>query len=251
MCTLTWWHETDGEGYHLFFSRDERRTRARECPPEMVEFEGEDVLAPRDGAHRGTWLAVNRSGESYALLNHYDFMVERPEPEEPLSRGMIPLWMAARRGEAPPGDLSRFRSFHLVKLSPGGVIRAWVWNGVECAEQRPEEWAPPMLTTSSFDSARVVAARRETYRSLLPLRGADDLACFHRSTSPLGPEYGVLMWREDSRTRSIIRVQVDRREVTMSYEPVRDSEGTGERDREPCTVVRFERRPDGVMSHDA
>ena len=54
MCTLSWIRQLDG--YHVFFNRDERRTRAAGLPPEPGE---------RGGV---TWLAVAFTGSLAAAF---------------------------------------------------------------------------------------------------------------------------------------------------------------------------------------
>ena len=218
MCTLTWKHESDG--YHLFFNRDERKTRQLEQPPTIITS-GDDVplIAPKDGDHGGSWLAVNAFGVTYALLNHYDLESTRPEPEEPLSRGRLPLLMAAEKDQRDrPPNLQRFRPFHLVKVAPAGVVRHWIWNGVAwsssdlCEADRP-------LTTSSFDSGRAIELRKQAFRALGPSPTVEDLASYHRSASPRGAAYGVLMLRPDAQTMSITHIHVTAAEVPVHYEP--------------------------------
>ncbi len=69
MCTVSWRAARDG--YDLFFNRDELHTRAPELPPALSERDGVRFLAPRDGDHGGTWLAVNEHGLTVCLLNDY------------------------------------------------------------------------------------------------------------------------------------------------------------------------------------
>ena len=218
MCTLTWWHE--GVGYHLFFNRDERLTRARERPPRFFSIEGESVMAPQDGDHEGTWLAVNGHGECYALLNYYDRMATQPEPRDPVSRGVIPFRMAARRKmDLDHRELERFRPFHLVKVAPRQEVAAWRWDGVQMEQACPESWEFPFLTTSSYDSARVVEGRKEAFRQIWPVKAAEQLARFHRGTSVEGGAYGVRMRRDDAQTMSILQVRVSESGILMRYEP--------------------------------
>lgn len=228
MCTLTWRH---GEGgYDLFFNRDERRTRKQEAPPEIIEFEGHRLIAPRDGDHSGTWLAVNAYGITYALLNHYDLMARLPDPPDPMSRGLIPLKFAVKRDSDDDElgvPLNRFRPFHLVKIGPRDVStnQSWMWDGETFRASCPDTWELPMLTTSSYDSGRAVQLRKAALRKCLPSLNREVLERFHRTTSPHGPAYGVLMRREDAQTMSITHVHVNGEEVVVSYQAMaRDSE---------------------------
>ena len=68
MCTVTWVHEQAG-GYHLFSSRDEKRTRSVALTPELYETSGVRWMAPLDPDGGGSWVAVNEFGFSVCLLN--------------------------------------------------------------------------------------------------------------------------------------------------------------------------------------
>ncbi|MFT4641239.1 MAG: hypothetical protein ACI8T1_004576 [Verrucomicrobiales bacterium] len=227
MCTLTWRHES--EGYHLFFNRDERKTRQPEEAPAIIEDHDLPLIAPKDGDHSGTWLAVNACGVTYALLNHYDLASQQPEPPQPLSRGVLPLLLAgAKSPEDRPRDLQRFRPFHLVRVTPNGTAQHGIWDGDTWTSTDLTESDRP-LTTSSFDSGRAVELRKQAFTGLGPSPEIDDLATYHRSTSPHGSAYGVLMRRPDAQTMSITHIHVTPKEVTVHYEPQpRDGEDVGE-----------------------
>ena len=218
MCTLTWRHEA--EGYDLFFNRDERKTRQRERPPDIFIHNGVELIAPRDGDGGGTWLAVNASGITHALLNYYDLAGNHREPGQPLSRGLLPLRLASlEAGDEPPAHPQRFRPFHLVKVAPGGLVRHWIWDGEAIRSSVLDDGDRP-LTTSSFDPARAVALRVSAFEALGTDPDLDALEKYHRSTSAHGRAYGVLMQRGDAQTMSITHVRVTGSEVTVLYEPL-------------------------------
>ena len=67
MCTASWL--TEGDRFHFFFNRDERRTRAIALPPEQRQAHGVAYLAPIDPDSGGTWFAATERGLILALLN--------------------------------------------------------------------------------------------------------------------------------------------------------------------------------------
>ena len=69
VCTLSWFDAPDG--YHLFFNRDERRTRRAEIPPAVRCRGSVRFIAPLDGDFGGTWIAANESGLTLCLLNGF------------------------------------------------------------------------------------------------------------------------------------------------------------------------------------
>lgn len=72
MCTLTWWRGAAGEGYEVFFNRDELKTRPPAKPPAAGERGGVRFLSPVDTQAGGTWIWANQFGVVMALLNWYD-----------------------------------------------------------------------------------------------------------------------------------------------------------------------------------
>src|SRR6516165_11404356 len=87
MCTLSWIYQ--GAGYHLFCNRDEKHTRRPASKPQLLTRGGMRFLAPIDGDFGGTWIAVNESGLSLALLNR------GPASTAQLSRGLIVMNLIA------------------------------------------------------------------------------------------------------------------------------------------------------------
>lgn len=217
MCTLSWRHEGDGDGYHLFFNRDERKTRQRESGPSLVRENGVQLIAPRDADHGGTWLAVNEQGVTYALLNHYDLSAQRPAPKNPTSRGVLPIRLGSG-SSLEEMDLHAFRPFHLVRVAPSQSTRHWIWNGASLTDSILSEDDRP-LTTSSFDSGRAIELRRQAFRELGETPSTEALAAFHRSGSVHGSPYGVLMQRDDAQTMSITHIEVRSDKVLVDYEP--------------------------------
>ena len=99
MCTLSWLPDRAGQGYALWFNRDELHTRAPELAPrELRTADGIAWLAPTDPDSGGTWLAVNQFGVTAALLNDYDTGWTPPSGRARESRGrLVPATMSATR----------------------------------------------------------------------------------------------------------------------------------------------------------
>ena len=219
MCTLTWKHEEADGGYHVFFNRDERKTRLPEFGPSVIEENGVRMIAPRDADHGGTWLVVNDRGVTFALLNHYDLSSKRPAPERPLSRGRLPLQLGSEEGASLESmTLDRYRPFHLVRVAPGEATRHWIWDGSSLHASRLSENDRP-LTTSSFDSGRAIALRDQAFKDLGPDPDVKALMAFHHGGSVHGAAYGVLMKRDDAQTMSISHIHVTPEEIMVHYEP--------------------------------
>jgi hypothetical protein len=212
MCTASWL-DAGGE-FHLFFNRDELRTRAHALPPREARAEGVRYLAPVDAAAFGTWIAASSSGLLLALLNRTE------EGEAPragtVSRGtIIPALIAApdlgevgaRLQRLPLESSAPFRLFG--RDPRGGRPLCWGWSGrgLERVELDPEAG---LLCSSGLGDARVTASRTPIWERLRAAGGLtpETLAGFHRSHEPSRSADSVCMHRDDARTVSHAAVRI-------------------------------------------
>ena len=224
MCTFTWTAAPRRDGYDLFFNRDERHLRAVETPPDFGESERLRWLAPRDAGAGGTWLVVNAAGLTLALLNDYATPWRPAGPAR--SRGLLVLDLAPARDLAAVAarlaatHLAALPPFHLVAISPDATARRWHWDGAAFTTAALD--SPACLSSSSFATAEVVAARLENFAALRAARaGAPsvaDLAAWHRVHDPERPAHSVRMLRSDAATRSLTHVCVRPVAVLVAYE---------------------------------
>lgn len=246
MCTVTWLRE--GEGYRLFFNRDERKSRAEALPPRTAESGGVRWIAPLDPDGGGTWLATSERGLTIGVLNG-----NRAADEDPArawrSRGEL---APALIGSADPAavaavlrsmDLREFRSFRLLALAPGAGAIVAEWDGKALAVDPHAEGRVP-LVSSSFDESAVGAARRAEFARVVGAdRTIERLRAYHRSTHGGPGPYSVAMERPEAATRSFTEVHVDPAGVSHSYRA-----GRPDRAAEPV-VVSLARagRPGGAV----
>ncbi len=227
MCTVSWTGRPGG--YDLFFNRDELATRAPELPPAAAQRDGATYAAPRDGDHGGTWLLANEFGLTICLLNDYA-STWRPADSAPrISRGHVVLACASAADHAGVTELlqrqplARAPAFQLLALAPDEGALVLHWNGTRL-ESRVCAGGLPLLSSSSFDTAAVIARRIACFRAMVrsPHRPAvEELAAFHRQHERGESAYSVLMRRPDAATRSVIHVTVRPDQVGLRYEPVR------------------------------
>lgn len=224
MCTVSW--AATAEGYELFCNRDERRTRRAAHAPAERTSRGVRFIAPTDAEAGGTWLAANEYGLTLCLLNRY------PEGEAPAgefkSRGLLlPGLMGLRdpfevMRAVTRGGLSQFQPFTLLALAPGAPPNAACWTGrrLLVCEEGADSLMP--LTSSSFNGAEVVRARRELFRRMTegPTNcPAETLTRFHHSHEPEPGPLSVCMHRPDASTVSFSRVKVNSGSVEFYYQP--------------------------------
>lgn len=200
MCTVSWLHHADG--YELFCNRDERKARAAAWPPRVRTLHGVRFIAPIDAQHGGSWLAVNECGTAFSLLNRYDQVATLTSA--PISRGLLrydllacvtPAQVAARLAGLP---LTSFQPFTLAVVPLRLTAQVFHRNG----RQWLSEDAPRLpLTSSSFDTSKVIAQRQAHFASLHNSVGtinAELLSRFHHSqgilTALRGLSAGGRLW---------------------------------------------------------
>lgn len=234
MCTLTW--HTDDRGTRVFFNRDEQRTRLPALPPSLHLRNGVQWLAPVDPNAGGTWLAANDQGMAVAILNHYDAEHAKPSNRsEHRSRGQLVMDLADVRAPAEilarlsAMHLEQYRPFILVGLHASGRVGECRWDGSSLQVGGLTASDLP-VTTSSFKTEEVLAARRAKFRALVGSGVAEDeqFEAYHKSRDPLGGPYSVTMTRADAMTVSYCRVDLGLQAIRYSYQDrLREGEDPG------------------------
>lgn len=227
MCTVSW---SGGRGgYDLFFNRDELNTRAPETPPASAQHEGVNFVAPRDGDHGGAWLLTNECGLTICLLNDYGSAWRPSAAAARFSRGHVVFACAVATdhasviGVANRQPLERTPAFHLVALSAEQGPLLLHWNGTTLV-QRAWSAGVPLLSSSSYETAGVIAKRTARFGAMVPSPrepAREELAAFHRQHERDCGAFSVLMRRPDATTRSIIHVSVRDDAIGLRYTPVR------------------------------
>ncbi|MFZ5627995.1 MAG: NRDE family protein [Spirochaetota bacterium] len=215
MCTVSW--KLNPEGYDLFFNRDEQITRKEALPPEIMNRNKVRFIAPRDAEAAGSWLAVNDEGICFFLLNHY------PSPLRPMaqSRGNIILQLAGAEklseaqkilDELPLHDFAPFRiGVFVPEIGPF----SWLWNGMTLLSEGRQT---AYLTSSSYQSERVVAQRQSLFQVINP-QGIGDFLQMHSGHFPEKGAFSICMHRTDAETVSFSHISVRNDCVTFRYCP--------------------------------
>jgi hypothetical protein len=224
VCTVSWIHREGG--YLLLFNRDELRTRKQALSPRISRRNGVAFIAPVDGDHGGSWIAVNRFGLTLCLLNRFDD-ASRGINRDFESRGLLvdelidcsTLEMVATRVD--DANCSRFRPFTLVSLFPGEPATLFEWTGHAASKKSHAENLMP-ITSSSWQEGNVVLQRKEQFQEMVLRRGSvdDELLCqFHGSHLPERGPASVCMHRADARTVSMSTVTVTQKGIEFIYHP--------------------------------
>src|SRR5258708_4187482 len=94
MCTVSFIARKNG--YALAMNRDEKLTRAAGLPPKLRKVDGRAVLCPSEPGG-GTWIALNHSGATLALINWYS--VGAHVKIDAISRGEVVNLVSAAGGK--------------------------------------------------------------------------------------------------------------------------------------------------------
>lgn len=229
MCTVSW--AVQKGGYRLFFNRDEQRSRDIAEPPLEWEEPSGHFLGPRDRQGGGSWIGVNRSGWTCALLNFYERAGVLPPGKRSrgeIVRALAPLAsLKAFERSLIALDLKDFAPFHLLVVDPDGVGFLETWDGKKRSHQSGSEIQLP-LSTSSVDPQRVVARRKAIYKSLNAggPPAAESLIAFHRHYDTSDGAASVCMRREDAQTVSLSDITVAKGKIVFRYF-ARDPHSTG------------------------
>jgi len=223
MCTVTVIARADG--YTLGMNRDEKQTRAIALPPTRRPLGQRDTLFPSEPGG-GTWIGVNDTGLSFALVNWYSIPHLGADPM--VSRGQVVLRALAlgsiREVEAALGTLplDRMNPFRLIGVSAfPGVVSEWRWN-LRRLERFDHPWQTATWISSGVDESGAQTARGKTFHEALRQSSAgtpDWLRRLHRSHRPERGPYSTCMHREDAATVSYTEVRVTRHAAQLKYTP--------------------------------
>ncbi|MEM9227123.1 MAG: NRDE family protein [Verrucomicrobiota bacterium] len=222
MCTVTWWSGADG--YELYFSRDELKSRLPGIAPSEEVLDGVRYLAPSDGNAGGTWLWVNAYGLSVCILNQYPEGLPEPGPDM-ISRGLLVRSLACAQDAASITSrlrampLARYAPFQLIALEAGGAGVVYTWHGRELRVQENAREQLP-FTSSSYLSDEIVQHRRDKFAAVIAEKGdmsRDDLVDFHHAHDAGQGAHSVFMQRDDAETVSFSQVVVKGDQAMLTY----------------------------------
>lgn len=230
MCTVSWLRQADG--YQVFCNRDESRTRRTALAPRVQERSSVKLIVPEDGDHGGSWIGVNEYGLTLCLLNRYEAHSEVEATAAASghllrSRGLLLTELFDSRScmtvkdRLLDTDLDCFQPFDLLLLCPDDQPSLAHWNGRQLSFEGCGDSALP-LTSSAFNTAEVVASRRELFHRLTANAtelSFDRLYEFHRSHEPAASAYSVCMHRDDAQTVSFSWINVTEQKIEFWYHP--------------------------------
>jgi hypothetical protein len=212
-------------GYALAMNRDEKLTRVTGCPPTRQVEAGCAVVSPAEPGG-GTWIALNDSGVTLALINWY--AVTARVRGHSVSRGGV-IRAAQTAETASQVDLAlrglplrRINPFRLIGIFPGArEIWEWRWDSKKLAG-RKHPWRTVQWISSGWDEPAAQRIRGKTFRRAQSQKTAgtvDWLRRLHRSHTPAPGATAICMHRADAATVSYTEVVVTANRAVLGYHP--------------------------------
>jgi len=220
VCTASWLRRESA--LHLFFNRDELRSREPAWPPRASESNGVRWIAPADGRAGGAWIAATEHGLALALLNRS----EGSRPAAAVSRGTLiprlagtvdPDQLVGRLASSPLDELAPFRLLALWRERSHGVVAAWDGRRLDIGEV---DSTLGLLCSSGLGDERATAARGATWRRFRDAISPWDPAAhreFHRDHSPAPSAWSVCVHRPEARSVSFTEIELGPEEALLSY----------------------------------
>jgi hypothetical protein len=220
MCTVSWL--IDQNGYHLFFNRDEQRSRSKAIPPQHNDINGVAVIMPKDPDGGGSWISVNERGFSLCLLNFY----QGKTLSGPLySRGQLLKSLSCSdqistfSEQLALLDLKYYAPFTILAFQRvsskssnlASSVKGYQWDGrklVELSLNSP-------LTSSSVEFDNVSAARLGNYQA--PMNTPLQHIRYHSQHHPEKGHQSVCMHRSDAKTVSFSHICVSSERANFTY----------------------------------
>ena len=221
MCTVTFIARQ--HGYVLGMNRDENLARVPGLPPTKKIMNGCRVLSPSDPGG-GTWIALNDSGVTFALINWYS--IASRVKGETISRGLAVN--AASSAKTPDATktaltqlpLKQINPFRLVGIFPATrEIVEWRWN-LKMFSRQKLRWQHQQWISSGFDEPAAQRVRSQTFRKALnqnSVGSRDWLRRLHRSHAPQSGPFSICMHRADAATVSFTEVAIFQTKAIMTY----------------------------------
>lgn len=223
MCTVTFIPRDSG--YALGMNRDEKRERLTARPPSRLRLEGLTLLCPSE-PNGGTWVGVNDTGSTLALVNWYS-VLERVT-EQPVSRGEVVKQVLTADSAASVDTalaqlpIARLNPFRLIGVFPASeTVVEWRWN-LWRIERVAHDWRMNTWISSGFDEPGARQTRGNTFREALRQRSVGSsswLRRLHCSHAPERGPYSTCMHRDDAATVSYTEVTVRRQVAILRYVP--------------------------------
>lgn len=226
MCTVTYY--PTGDGYMLFFNRDESRARPLCKSPRKTNSGKIEVIYPTDTASHGTWLAVNQIGITLCQLNALDYR-NRYNTHGEKSRARIVKKLLSCHSEEDIRttfnllNVNHYSGFELIAIIPRPdrepKILHWIWNG-KILQSYHNHSGPQLWSTSPLPLDEIKVYRKNLWTELQvknPVITWDVLKSFHCNEGEKPTERSLAMKSDSIKTINISGILVSPDTVKFEY----------------------------------
>jgi hypothetical protein len=207
-------------------NRDEKLSRPTGLPPAIRRVNGRKVACPSETGG-GTWIALNESGATLALINWYSVAnrvlgdtISRGEVVKCVSSADSPEAADARLHRLP---LEKINPFRLIGIFPAAQeVFEWRWD-VSRLIRKMHPWKSQQWISSGYDEKKAQRVRSNTFERASDHWGPEGrlawLRHLHRSHSPHSGPFSICMHRPDAATVSYTEISVSSDQGIMNYHP--------------------------------
>ena len=221
MCTVSFIARKNG--YALAMNRDESIMRVQGLPPRKIQMGDRTVIGPSEPAG-GTWIMLNDSGATFALINWYS--VAANAAGRWITRGKVVSAVCnCNEGNSVAKalkklPLGRINPFRLIGIFPAeNKIIEWCWN-LKRLISKSHRWEARQWISSGFDEYTAQKFRNQTFRKALQQRSSCSLNWLrrlHRSHLPHAGPFSICMHRDGSETVSYTEISISFDRAAIRY----------------------------------
>jgi Transport and Golgi organisation 2 len=220
MCTVSFIPVKDK--FFLTSNRDEKNTRKKAIIPELVTYNGSNIIFPRDEDHGGTWIGLKENGDMGVLLNGA-FLCHIASPPYRKSRGIIFLDILATERpsiEFTKTDLKGIEPFTYI-LFEKKCLYELRWDGIERYCRQLSANRAHLWSSATLYNGIITRKREHWFAGFLnrnPNPTQADILNFHRFSGDGDKRNDLLMSRDGAySTVSISSILLTSDRGSMKY----------------------------------
>lgn len=220
MCTITYLPKSENE-FIITHNRDEDIKRKRSSAPEVKFFSKRKVLMPVDNSSGGTWVAADKSGSVYCMMNGA-FRKHEPSPPYKHSRGLIiPQAIEADsfRDYYRDAQYDGIEPFTLLHFG-NGLIEKIVWDGKNKFYGQPDAGKHQLFTSATLYDEETATKRVSHFSEFLrkhPFAEPVDILQLHQDKYQDSSKSFLLDTGKGIQTVSITQVIQSKGKIRMVY----------------------------------
>lgn len=220
MCTVSF--IPVGSAFFITSNRDEKLTRKKAFAPAVYNYNGLNILFPKDADAGGTWIAAKENGDAAVLLNGA-FINHIAVPSYRKSRGIILLDILA--DESPSAfftkiNLENIEPFTIV-LFENKTLFEFRWDGNEKFGKQLSNLKAYIWSSATLYDSLTITKREKWFEEFLQqpvIPSQQTIINFHCFTGDGNTNNDLLMNRDGlHQTVSITSIELNNNKTKMQY----------------------------------